>query len=189
MRDDLLVQAGAGDPIRAAQWNRIVKALRKGDSSSQMFDSLAGMLERPALLQAAYHSLVLVRNDTDRKLQPFEILGIDDMVHDPNSEWERFINFPLEVVGVEPEIAKHLGNFCVLQETIEADRKGLAVVAGVTPALVEIHSDGQFGTYDYHAFCDVIDGKTILHSYRAAGARILAMEEEGDVRHALVKLI
>lgn len=111
-------------------------------------------------------SIVRVKNTTGNNLDRFAVLGYGDDLIDQAAnlaEWKRHI----VLEGVTPTTADHYGRFVILLAPLKPDASGLAMIAGVTRALIDV-TDAD------HEFADVKDGSTgSLESASSGYAHIL----------------
>jgi len=174
-----------GDPFRkvlpgqsvrlpAAAWNAFIDAALAYKRAAQ--DLLARTRR-----SAARTGIVQIKNDSGAARGRFEVLGIDDVVPDPDQNADAFSNGPA-LVGSTPTLADHRGRFAVLLAPAADGAFAPAVVSGITVAKVSV-DDAD------HLFADVADGDA---SYLASGvtgaAAILWAESGTGTKYAVVRI-
>jgi hypothetical protein len=125
-----------------------------------------------------FGDIVRVQNQSDDDLDRFGVLGIEDALIRPVNNASEFASAP-SIIGVLPE-SRHRGKFCVAVEPIQRYSVGLAVVAGLAPAVVQLlepfDDDGN-----PEQFADVLPGEDgFLTGSGGSGARILWHEPWTD---------
>jgi len=164
-----------GDPLRipARAYNAFVDAAE-----------LARRIDADTLRSAApggLEHLVRVRNDSGEDLPRFGVLGIAGPIIDPADnadEFSRVVAIAGEAVTAADE---YVGRFAVAREPIAAGRIGLAVVRGVTPAIVDVVDQS-------HTHADTAAGEPLLRSGFTGAARLLWAEPGTGQRLALVEV-
>lgn len=110
-------------------------------------------------------AIVRVVNETGGDLRRTSVVGLDAPTFTPGQDLDAFLR-DVTFRGVVPGV-EHAGRFAVLIEPIAAGRAGLAVVAGVVPAIVDVEDAG-------HTCADATPGDTVaLTSADSGPAQIL----------------
>lgn len=138
---------------------------------------------RDSALPGAHEHLVLVRNDSGEDLPRFGILGIAGPIITPGEdgntdEFKRRATIAGAAITITDE---YIGRFVVAREPIPIGRIGLAVIRGVTPAIVNIVSDE-------HTHADTYPDEQHLRSGFTGAARILWKEEETGLKLAVIEI-
>ena len=85
--------------------------------------------------------VVGVRNDTDADVPRFGVLGIKEPLETSAPSGQEFVP-PLRFAGVKPT-SNHQGNFVIAREKIKKGQIGVAVLYGLSQAVVDMQSDGD----------------------------------------------
>ncbi len=190
MAGDALKKVASGQVLRipAQAYNAFVDAAEAVRSRALGFG-------QDALGRDSRNQLVYVRNDSERDLTQFAVLGVDGVVITPQENESEFKVHPV-LVGVVPQEDAHRGRFAVLAEPLGMGRIGRAYLVGVCPVRVTIPDDAESGGAQAR-FADIADDETESLTVSASGAaEILWLDEadaqlpegEADVRWALVRL-
>lgn len=119
---------------------------------------------------------VKIQNNSGAEVDQYGILGIEGVAITRANNEAEFDNGEVVLDGVTPAVesstsAGHTGKFAIIQEPIDDDKIGLAIVAGVTRCKVLINNEAD-------AFADILDGESDhLESGASGAARILHVEE------------
>jgi hypothetical protein len=167
-----------GDPLRipAAAYNAFIDAAH-----------LARRIDPDALrappLTAAQEHLVLVRNDSGEDLPRFGILGIARPIVEPGTEGneDEFKRRAAVIGAAITATDEYVGRFVVAREPIASGRIGLAVVRGVTAAMVNV-------TDNEHGHADTYPNEQLLRSGFTGAARILWKEPGTGQKLAVVEI-
>lgn len=122
---------------------------------------------------------VKLRNDTGSNRIQYDVVGISDTLVSATAA--RFKS-QIRLVGTTPDADDHRGKFAILRHPIKAGKIGLAIVAGVTPAKINVLSTS-------HQYADVKDGDTAcLETCAGGGARILYLAGSSGVVWGVVRI-
>lgn len=175
---DPLRKVRSGDPLRipAGAYNAFIDAAhfaRRIDADAQV---------ESARDRTGEH-LVLVRNESGDDLPRFGVLGINGPIIEPGSggntnEFKRRAAIIGAAITTTDEF---IGRFVVAREPIPSGRIGLAVVRGVTPAVINI-ADVE------HTHADTEAESQFLRSGFTGAARILWKEEGTDQKLAIIEI-
>lgn len=118
--------------ISVGTWNRMVEVTRRVEG-----ETLSQTVDREGLLRS--QSLIKVKNGSGARRLPFEILGLGSPIVPPGTN---LVNFKDQVAqeGATPTTASHRRKWVVTLDNIPINGFGLAVVAGVMIAQVDITS-------------------------------------------------
>lgn len=130
-----LRRVAAGDKLRipAADWNSMI------DAAAALNANRVGT-QFGALNYGASQNVVVFRNDTEADLERGQIIHLDDVVCDMTVDAAEFLNNITFKGVVPPAVAANFveaGQIAVVQEFVEADKIGRAVVSGLTIARVK----------------------------------------------------
>lgn len=114
---------------------------------------------------------VVVKNDTEVDRERYAILGIDDVLVEPDENLREFQTRPVFVCS-EPDILLHIGRFAILLQPIEAGSFGLACIHGICAVQVARYETAG------HSFADIEHEETgRLKELPYGGAEVLWIEE------------
>jgi len=173
---DMLKKVAPGEPlaIPARTFNAFVDAAR--DFHSRKLGQEQG--SQPA---GRHSGIIFVRNDSGADRQRFDVLGIDTPIFTPSDAPDTFKN-AVALAGVTPTAADHTGKFVVLLEPVASGAIGRAMLAGVTPARVNVTDSGN-------QYADVEDGHCgELLGGLSGTAQILWKEDGTGVKWAVLRL-
>jgi len=122
-------------------------------------------------------SIISVHNISTKDLRSGEILGLGDShakTDDPSFQSEIEFRRSIVIEGDIPDIALHIGMFCVLLEGIAADDFGRAVIYGAAVCKVNMNNKDD----KYAEILD--DDETKLDSTPIGTARIQWVDPSGD---------
>jgi len=190
MAGDALKKVASGQVLRipAQAYNAFVEAAEAVRGRSLGFD-------QDALNPNSRNPLVYVRNDSERDLTRYAVLGLDRIVITPQDNESEFNAHPV-LVGVVPQEDAHRGRFAVLAEPLGTGRIGRAYLVGVCPVRITVPDDAESGGMQAR-WADIADDETESLTASASGAaEILWLDEadaqlpegEADARWALVRL-
>jgi hypothetical protein len=157
-------RVNAGDPLRisATAWNATLQMVA-GRTNPTMRGSNSGSALGPGELW--------IRNDSGADCDYLDVLGIDSAVFDPAGDAvaeAEFMFSDVAVSGITPVDPDHVGRFAVLMEPIAAGEIGRGLVAGITPAWINVEDAGEAG------FADICHGvSTYLSTGMYGSARVL----------------
>jgi hypothetical protein len=97
---------------------------------------------------------VIVHNASGSARVAYDVLGIDDATIAPGDDLEGFQDSPIQVEGVTPAVASHVGRCVVLLEDIAIDGTGRGILSGPTAAWINVTNE------DCASNVDVADGVT-----------------------------
>jgi hypothetical protein len=119
------------------------------------------------------HGRCYVRNMSGAALtEPFQILGIDTNVFDPETDKSNFNLYPT-FEGITPEAATHSGKFVVCKEPVEENAIVECVIFGITPCLVNVVDA-------LHEYAAITDGAVeYLTSTSGGGSAKILWKEDG----------
>jgi len=167
-----------GDPLRipARAYNAFV------DAAQQTRRINAVARAEPAIPPIHEH-LVRVRNDSGQGLPRFGALGIAGPIIAPGSEGNdnefkqraALIGAPITTTD------EYIGRFVIAREPIANGRIGLAVIRGVTPALINIVSEE-------HTHADTYPDDQHLRSGFTGSARIVWKEDGTGLKFAVIEI-
>lgn len=127
--------------------------------------------------------IVLVRNDSGRNLDQFNVVGLGGIIIAPTDN-EREFRTHVVMSGAVPDSTKHRGKFAVLAEPIAADKFGLAYV----DAICQVKLNVPAGAVEC-PFAEILDGETAHLAMAGHGsARILWREDGTGVKWAVVRI-
>ncbi len=192
MKDDLLKNVVAGQPVSAENTNRMIDRVRQVTTGPYEYASAHGPTSNRRPPSRMYDSnLILVTNNAE-DAEPFSVLGLDRFSTSPN-DFTLFADWPLRMEGIVPDENEHLGKFCVTQEFISTGGQGIALAGGgITPVRVEYHESIADGLYSWHDFADVEHGEIDrLHSCICGGARIIGVDTDDSeaIKWVYVRLL
>ena len=178
---DFIDRLSPGDHISAEQWNLRGDLHRREQTGPiAIVDSLGTFHRRP---DQRRHD-VLMRNKTGATREPYEIVGIDDALHDRTYDAKTLLEFKYRVglTGIVPAVPTHNSRFGVFQEQVKDTMIGLVKVAGETQVKVDIQNVTD-------KFCDVKDGVcTELISNSTGGATILWQPGTTGVQWCVIRI-
>lgn len=175
-----LKKVRSGEPLRipAAAYNAFIDAAhlaRRIDADAQVDPLRSGVGEQ----------LVLVRNESGEDLPRFGVLGINGPIISPATGSEGNADeFKRRVAIIGAAITdtdEFVGRFVVAREPIAAGRIGLAVLRGVTPAVVNV-VDAE------HTHADTEADAQLLRSGFTGAARLLWKQDGSGSRLAIVEI-
>ena len=168
------VKSGDRLSIPAETFNTFIDAARDHRTRQQN----RGQAARPSNRSTG---TILVKNASGADRDRFDVLGVDAPIFTPTDNEDSFKN-QVALKGVTPSEDNHEGRFVILQEPVRTGDIGRAVVAGVTPVVVNV-SDTE------HGFADIADGVAgKLVSAESGGAQILWAELGTGDKWAVVRL-
>ena len=132
---------------------------------------------------AGFGSLfVSVVNKTGKRLQKFDVVGLDG-----SAETQNINHFRNRIIfkGVVPQ-KKHKGQFAILQEDAHPNMVVRACVFGVTQAKVKVESNNSDNQQP--KFCDIKEGETGHLTSGGSGAEILWSDESTQNRWSLIRI-
>ncbi len=176
MAGDNYKRVTQGSPARfTARWfNRTCDVLEDFDRSQQNVDSSNTPTER--------EGLILVRNDSGVDVDRYQVLGIADVIFDPDVDLAAFQN-EWAISGAKPTTADYTGYFVVTWQPIKNGEIGRAFIFGIVTCKVNIVTEGD-------QFADVSDNDvTKLKSDTFSGsAQILYPATGTGTVQAIVRL-
>ena len=153
----------AGDPptkFSAGAWNSLMLMAEEYFAGEPGVDS-PGDVRVPLP-----PGVIWIKNDSGDDCPTFSVLGVDDMLVNPNQDLDQF-RFDPTFVGVSPADPDHVGRFAILLEAIADGDIGRAVISGAVAVQVDVQSqDDQFAEI-------VDDDTTMLESGGGGSAQIL----------------
>ena len=169
------VQPGQRLEITAEAFNAFLDAAR-AVREHKVFGTEASQFFRQS-------GIVKVRNASGADRGRFAVLGVTEPIilpPDNLDEFKRQVTFE----GTVPVKNVHQGKFAVLLEPIATGKIGLAVIAGVTPARLQVDPEQLYDC------AEIIDGGTqALRNQPHGSARVLWVEGAGSTeRWAVVRL-
>jgi hypothetical protein len=169
------VQPGQRLEITAEAYNAFLDAARAVREHKQ-FGAEASQFFRQS-------GIVKVKNVSGSDQARFAVLGLNQPIVLPTANQNEFQR-QVALEGTVPVQNLHQGRFAVLWEPIAAGQIGLATIAGVTPARLEVDPSR---IYDY---ADILPGSTQkLRNLPHGAARVLWVEGAGSTeRWAVVRL-
>jgi hypothetical protein len=169
------VQPGQRLEITAEAYNAFLDAARAVREHKQ-FGAEASQFFRQS-------GIVKVKNVSGSDQARFAVLGLNQPIVLPTANQNEFQR-QVALEGTVPVQNLHQGRFAVLWEPIAAGQIGLATIAGVTPARLEVDPSR---IYDY---ADIIPGNTQkLRNLPHGSAQVLWVEPIGSTeRWAVVRL-
>lgn len=172
------VSAGQPLKISARTWNNVV------DAAKAVRNGLFGPVG-PGQRFTPQNTLIHVRNDTGGDLDRFAVVQVQEPLVDPTDNMIAFKD-STAMIGITPDTDRS-GRFAILQEPIKAGMIGVACIAGISVAYVEIVDEE-------HAYADVASGVTAnLASGSNGAAQLLWVQavedrEVEDYAWALVRV-
>ena len=138
---------------------------------------------RDAALPSVHEHLVFVRNDSAEDLPRFGILGIAGPIILPGEDGnpDEFKRRTALIGMAITATDEYIGRFVVAREPIVAGRIGLAVIRGVTPAIVNV-------ILEEHTHADTYPDEQHLRSGFMGAARILWKEEGVGPKLAVIEI-
>jgi hypothetical protein len=177
----IYTRTNKGDKLRQTLDHEIINAFKEAaKKSAQTSSTLTGARSGDGT------GIITVKNISGASVQRFGILGLGDVLILPDDNLSHFKD-AITFKGDTPAQANHFGKFCVVQEPIDDDAIGTAMVSGVTPVLINVLNKD-------HVWADVEDGGlSRLESKLSASAQILwreDLEDEEEVEEvwAIVRL-
>jgi len=163
------VQPGQPLQIPAAAYNAFLDA-----SAAYQRNQQTGVRSSGPELRSS--TLIRVRNESNRDLKQFEVLGIDAPIFEPQDSLNAFRR-EVSFRGVLPDEQEHSGRFVVLQEPLPKNQVGLAVVVGLTIARLHDPENGPQGDY---ADCRHGEVTSVRRRSKPIAPIVWADEELGD---------
>jgi hypothetical protein len=127
--------------------------------------------------------MVQVLNDSGADVAQYEVLGIDGPIFAPQDypdPGDEFSRVP-QLIGVAIDDELHAERYVVAQEPILDGKIGLAMVCGITPAVVNIINAAD-------RFAIVEDGEAVLQSSTRGGAKILWKAAGTGLQYAVLQV-
>lgn len=121
---------GEAVDIRAQTWNSFIDAANYVQNVSK-----SGGKPHSNALPAG---IVYVRNDSENEMEVFSVMSLPDLVFPPNEEEDNFQFRDVIFSAKEYTEEENIKPLCILQEPLEPDGVGRALVLGVTHGKVEI---------------------------------------------------
>lgn len=168
----------SGDPLRipAGAYNAFVDA-------AHLAQRINADAHVDQTRDGAGDQLVLVRNESGEDLPRFGVLGINGPLIAPGAEGntDEFKRRTALIGAAITTTDEYIGRFVVAREPIPSGRIGLAMIRGVTPAVVAVVDEE-------HTHAEAEPDSQILKSGFTGAARILWKEEGTGTKLAIIEI-
>lgn len=168
MPGDEFKKAMPGQPFQfpAAVWNEMIDVLRWARTQRGSGKNQVAQLVRNS-------TIVRIKNTSGADRDRFHVLGLGAPTIDAATDAVSFKYDPT-ITGETPLVSTHVGRFGVLLEPIKNNEFGRAVIAGITPAIINVASDKAM------KFADIEDSQPGRLQLLPYGAAELLWRETGS---------
>ncbi len=180
MPDDLR-KVRAGDPLRvpAGAYNAFVETAvdlrRRQGGRAPMPGSLVDSMGRGM-------GVLLVRNDSDEEIEPYQALAITGVLVEPGEDdQERTFQSRTPLTGEIASGDSPLWSFALAMQPIQPGQLGPCVLTGVTPARVLVRDE-------LDTTCELAPGEAVLASSPMGGVPMLWKEEGTGEKWAVIEM-
>lgn len=114
---------------------------------------------------------IYVRNDSGSDCVKYDVLGLDDILVDPEATPAALDDLP-SFIGLTPNRDDHWGAFAVLQQDLDDGDTGLAIIHGATWVRLYVRED-------WHKWCDLRDSDLTQLETRGHGSTRIMWKQSG----------
>lgn len=174
---DAFQKVQSGDPLRipAVTYNTLIDTARDYLARRQNTSAPGGRT-------VPLGNLVTIRNDSGQDAARFDILGIDDVVFDPDTAPQAFQNGVVFSGNVPDSESHSLGRFVILAEPVRTGEIGKAFCSGSAQVRIDVSDES-------HGYADIDDGQFGNLVSAAQGPAVILYKQSGTgVRWGIVRL-